>query len=184
MQFWLRFYNGIFYGTFIEWDLALEVIQIDEADWKKGYQHIGKVIAGIEARLALQDRIAEVEIAVQDEHAQRRGIGDNHPPQPIDDIHQVPPELVVLWEPLLEIKEETRAAKPNVSKVKKAVNVLIGIASACGAWSWDKANVFLDAGLKAAGTAAGVSFLSIVMGHGDKVAVVIEAALKWIGLLN
>lgn len=50
--FWHRFYNGMWHGTFTDWDLALEVIKIDETDWKKGHQHIAQVIAGIEARMS------------------------------------------------------------------------------------------------------------------------------------
>lgn len=50
-QFWFRFFNGMSEGTFTEWDLAFEVIKIDEADWEKGYEHIGEIIAAIEARL-------------------------------------------------------------------------------------------------------------------------------------
>ena len=49
--FWLRFYNGMWNGTFTDWDLALEVIQIEQAVWEKGYVHVGAVIAGIEARM-------------------------------------------------------------------------------------------------------------------------------------
>ncbi|MGJ8610121.1 MAG: hypothetical protein ACSHWY_03435 [Octadecabacter sp.] len=50
-DFWVRFYEGMWQGTFTEWDLAIEVIEINEADWEKGYEHIGEVIAGIEARM-------------------------------------------------------------------------------------------------------------------------------------
>ncbi len=49
--FWLRFYEGMWEGTFTEWDLAFEVIKIAEEDWEKGYEHVGDVIAGIEADL-------------------------------------------------------------------------------------------------------------------------------------
>lgn len=52
--FWLRFFDGMWNGTFDEWDLAIEVIKIDEEDWEKGYAHIGGVIAGIEADLINQ----------------------------------------------------------------------------------------------------------------------------------
>ncbi len=182
-SFWLRFYEGMWNGTFTEWEIALEVIKIPDEEWEKDYQRIGSLIAEIEARLALQKRISELEVAVLDEHAQQRGIGDNHPPAPIDDISSVPAELVVLWEPLLDIKTEARAEKPDINRVKKAVSVLVSIASACGGWTWEKTNTFIDAGLKTAGAAAGTALLAYLSGHGDKIASVVDAALKWIGLL-
>lgn len=57
-------------GTIDEWDLAFEVIKIDEADWEKGYQHIGGVIAGIEARL-LAERTPLAEEVVLNEETQK-----------------------------------------------------------------------------------------------------------------
>lgn len=50
-DFWRRFYDGMWNGTFTDWDLAIEVIKIDETDWEQGVAHIAGVIAGIEARL-------------------------------------------------------------------------------------------------------------------------------------
>lgn len=50
-QFWNRFYREMLDGTFKDWDLALEVIKIDKADWTKGVGHVGELIEGIEARM-------------------------------------------------------------------------------------------------------------------------------------
>ncbi|MCF2905290.1 hypothetical protein L0666_09835 [Octadecabacter sp. CECT 8868] len=49
--FWQRFYEGMWNGTFDEWDLALEVIQIDNEIWKEGVEAVADEIAKIEARL-------------------------------------------------------------------------------------------------------------------------------------
>ena len=55
--FWLQFYEGLWTGTFTNWPLAMEVIQIDNAEWENeaGHKHIAGLIAGIEARLVIED---------------------------------------------------------------------------------------------------------------------------------
>jgi len=55
--FWLQFYEGIWTGTFTNWPLAMEVIQIDHDEWEHedGHKHIAGLIAGIEARLVIED---------------------------------------------------------------------------------------------------------------------------------
>ncbi|SLN42885.1 hypothetical protein PSJ8397_02182 [Pseudooctadecabacter jejudonensis] len=69
LKFWRRFYEGMWNGTFDEWALAFEVIQIPEEDWEKGYEHIGEVISGIEARL-LAERAPLAERIVFDEDSE------------------------------------------------------------------------------------------------------------------
>jgi len=50
-EFWRKFYQGMWNGTFDEWDLTFEVIKIDEAVWEEGIEAVATEIEKIEARL-------------------------------------------------------------------------------------------------------------------------------------
>lgn len=63
-EFWLRFYEGMWKGTFDEWDLALKVIQIPDDDWDEGVAHIAEVIARFEAQM-LMSKLPQVEEVFQ-----------------------------------------------------------------------------------------------------------------------
>lgn len=179
-SFWHRWYDGFLSGNPIDWDVQLAVATLPEEDWGKGSEWIAKRIAEIEARIALQKRMAELEQALLAESAEQRGIGDNHPPEPITDISDVAPELVVVWEPLQSLQQETQADVPDPNRIRRAIKTLVGIAVSCGAWTWEKANTFLDAGLKAGGAAAGATAVAVTTGHGEKIVAVIKAALDWL----
>lgn len=45
--FWREFYEGMWNGTFDNWDLAFEVIRIEDAEWEKGHVHIDEVIEAL-----------------------------------------------------------------------------------------------------------------------------------------
>ncbi len=175
--FWERWYDGYLNGCPIDWDVQRAIATLPEQDWEKGPEWIAGKIAEIEARIALQKRIAELETALLSENAQSRGIGDNRPPEPIVDISDIPAELVIVWEPLQSLQQETQADVPDAGRVRRAIRTLVDIAVSCGAWTWEKANMFLDAGLKAGGAAASVA---LVTGHGEKILAVIKAALDWL----
>lgn len=59
-DFWNKLYIGLWNGTFENWDLALEVAQIPEDSWDRGFDHISQIIAGIEER-SRSDRVVENE---------------------------------------------------------------------------------------------------------------------------
>lgn len=45
--FWREFYEGMWNGTFDNWDLAFEVIRIEDAEWEKRHVHIDEVIEAL-----------------------------------------------------------------------------------------------------------------------------------------
>ena len=62
-DFWLRWYEGMFKGQPLDWDLQREVALIPKDNWEKGPEHIAQLIAEIEARY-LANAVAErIELA-------------------------------------------------------------------------------------------------------------------------
>ena len=183
-DFWERWYDGFLNGTPLDWELQLAVASLPDEDWEKGSKWIAEKIAEIEACATLENRILELKQALISESAQGRGIGDNHPPEPINDILQVRPELVVVWEPLEALRQEAEADSPDKGIVIWAIKALASTAVSCGAWTRNKANMFLDAALIAGGTAAGPTMVVFATGHGDGIVAVVKAALAWLPFIG
>ena len=183
-DFWERWYDGFLNGTPLDWELQLAVASLPDEDWEKGSKWIAEKIAEIEACATLENRILELKQALISESAQGRGIGDNPPPEPINDILQVRPELVVVWEPLEALRQEAEADSPDKGIVIWAIKALASTAVSCGAWTRNKANMFLDAALIAGGTAAGPTMVVFATGHGDGIVAVVKAALAWLPFIG
>lgn len=54
LRFWSSFYKDIWEGNFTKWDVATEVIQIDETFWRKGAEAVAAEIEKIEAKFLIQ----------------------------------------------------------------------------------------------------------------------------------
>jgi hypothetical protein len=64
--FWTRWYEGMLEGRPLDWDLQREVALIPDDDWKKGSEHIARLIAEIEARF-WAERLPQHEDLVRNE---------------------------------------------------------------------------------------------------------------------
>ncbi|MDX8348177.1 hypothetical protein SLH49_09275 [Cognatiyoonia sp. IB215446] len=181
--FWEGWYVGFLKGVPVDWDVQQEVAQLSDEDWSEGPERIAERIAEIETRVGLENHIQELQKALIAENGDRHGIGGNNPPEAIETFSEVSPELLIVWEPLTELQQQAQSKQPNMSIIKGAINKLTTIAVGCGAWTWEKANVFLDASLKTSGAAAGTAAIAFATGHGDKIIAVIKAAWEWMSFL-
>ena len=182
-RYWDQWYGGFLSGNPVAWDVQQAIAMLPNEDWVKGPERIAEQIDKIEARIALEKRLQELQGLLISESKNRNGIGGNYPPAPIETIAEVPRELVVVWEPLTALQQQAHSDEPDISAIKRAINKLAAIAVGCGAWTWAKANVFLDTALKTGGAAAGTAAIAFTTGHGDKIIAVIKAALDWLAFL-
>ena len=146
--FWKEWYEGFLHGTPMDWDLQREVALIPDAEWEKGAEHIARLIEEIRARLALRKRIAELESALVVASGDRLGIGGNNPPEAIDAELPVAKELLVIWEPLQDLKEEVEAKEPDKGRVARAIEALGAALKAGLKWAAKKADLAVDSVIK------------------------------------
>jgi len=182
--FWKEWYQGFLDGKPMDWDLQYQVALIPDVDWEKGPEHIARIIDEIRARLALQKRIAELEAAlVAATTEQRLGIGGNNPPEPIEAPAPVAKELLVISEPLQELKAETEAEEPDKGKVARAIDALKRGLLAGLKWFASKADLAVDETIKETtkwGVRVGASYIIL---NSDKISAVFETAKAWLNTL-
>ncbi len=153
---------------------------IPDAEWGKGAEHIARLIEEIRARLALRKRIAELESALVVASGDRLGIGGNNPPEAIDAELPVAKELLVIREPLQDLKEEVEAEEPDKARVVRAIEALGAALKAGLKWAAKKADLAVDTVIKWGVPAAGGTYLAM---NPDKITQVIEAARHWLSFL-
>jgi hypothetical protein len=118
---WHDWYLGIWNGTPLNWDMALEVAKIPNDDWEQGATHIAEIIEPIWERYKLKERIAELEALMPGRATARLGIGGNNPPEALDDIKTPEQAITLIWAAIDELKDEADAEKPDWEKVKRAL---------------------------------------------------------------
>lgn len=178
--FWREWYQGFLDGKPMDWAIQRRVALIPDADWEKGAAHIAGEIAEIRARLDLENRIGELETALVEATQSRHGIGGNFPPEPVSNVAPVARELLVIWEPLQELKTEVGAKNPNKTKISKGIEA-IGLALKAGLkWCASKADLAVDTAIKWAVPALGGGYLAM---NPDKISAVVDAAKLWLAML-
>lgn len=130
-KFWAKLYSGMWNGTFDEWDLAFEVIQIEEVDWKKGYEHIGKVIAGLEVPFALKEQIRDLKAEIAKIKGDPPPMGHNLPPELIDEANP-PQTLAMIWAAVDELGVELEGKEPDQTRLAILQKRFAGLASRAG----------------------------------------------------
>ncbi len=149
---------------------------IPDAEWEKGAEHIARLIEEIRARLSLEERIVELERALVVASGDRLGIGGNNPPEAIDADLPVAKELLIIWEPLQELKEEVEAEEPDKARIARAIEALKAVLK----WAAKKADLAVDSVIKWGVPAVGSAYLAM---NPDKITQVIEAARRWLSFL-
>lgn len=169
-SFWLLFYEGMWNGTFTDWDLAFEVIKIAEEDWEQGYQRIGEVIEGLARDLAAK---AAKDVLRSDRD--RFGIGGNNPPpdaaleQAVSQIH----------EGARAVEAQVGAPTPDKAALERAIALLGQGLAALLKWIGHKGDLTVDQLIKW-GVPAGCTYLVL---NPQKVQVLLDAAKAWLPLI-
>ena len=169
-SFWLLFYEGMWNGTFTDWDLAFEVIKIAEEDWEQGYQRIGEVIEGLARDLAAK---AAKDVLRSDRD--RFGIGGNNPPpdtaleQAVSQIH----------EGARAVEAQVGAPTPDKAALERAIALLGQGLAALLKWIGHKEDLTVDQLIKW-GVPAGCTYLVL---NPQKVQVLLDAAKAWLPLI-
>ena len=178
--FWHAWYQGFLDGKPLDWDLQRRVALIPDDDWAKGPEHIAKCIAEIRARFVLEQRIAALEEELRATAVSRHGMGGNFPPEPVDEAMPVAKELLIIWEPLQEIKQELAAEEPDTGRIRKALELLAVALKSGVVWCAKKADLAVDSAIKWAIPAGGTGYLAL---HPDKLVAVIEAGKTFLATL-
>lgn len=174
--FWREWYQGMLDGQPMGWELQKRVALIPDEDWEKGPEHIARLIEEIRARFELEKRIAELEGELAVASRDRLGIGGNNPPEPIQEAPTIAKELVLIWEPLQELKQETDADDPDPSTIARLVGLLLTALKRGLGWCASKADLVVDTTIKWGIPAAGGGYLAL---NPDKLERVIQAAQAW-----
>lgn len=181
--FWERWYDSMFEGRPLDWNLQREVALIPDDDWKQGPEHIARLIAEIEARFALKTRIGELEEELARASRDRFGIGGNNPPQAIESSPSISKEFTIIWAPLQDLKLEAESAIPDRSILRRSIKRLAAVLADCARWTGKKVDASMTAAFVAGGTTGGTALIAWATGHGDKVQHVIDAAERWLKAL-
>ena len=178
-SFWREWYQGFLDGTPLDWELQRCVATIPDAEWAMGPGHIAKLIEEIRARFALERRVADLEEELKASAISRHSLGGNFPPEPID-----PPgiakELLIIWEPLQDLKAELEAEKPDEDRIRKALALLADALKAGLAWCAKKADLAGDTTIKWAIPAGGTGYFAL---NPEKLSAVIDGVQTWLGIL-
>lgn len=160
-KFWKTWYEGILYGSPIDWGLQREVALIPDADWDKGPEHIAAIIDPIWERYKLKERIEELEALLPKDKLSRHGVGGNNPPPDIGDITSPEQIISITYGAIGVLKAEIEKDEPDKSLLKWAINALEKVLKAIGILG----GVFITAGVGAAGAKHGEDIVKSVIEH-------------------
>lgn len=158
-------------GTFTNWDLAFEVIQIDEADWEKGYAHVGGVIAEL-ARKRVSQSVSDLQLDADQTAFNRHGIGGNSIPAD----EELLTALDMVNAGVAQIKQQSESATPQKSLVKRGMSMTVQGLAAILKWLGQKADYTVEQLIK-----WGVPAVCLhLIANPAKVQAVIDAAKAWL----
>ncbi len=182
--FWQRWYYSLLKGETLDWELQRRVALIGEEIWETGPKPVAAEIARIEAALKVERAAGELKVSAAKALSSRRGIGDNHPPSPIDDALSSNDGTTIIWAAAQELKAEAQASAPHKGKVLWAVSAIVGVMKACGLYVSKKVDIGLNATIVSACSAAGVAGVAWVTANVDKLNELIEAISRWLPFLG
>lgn len=178
-SFWREWYKGLLDGEPLDWGLQRRVALIDDAVWEAGIEAVAVEIEKIRAIFDLEKRIGDLETELRRATADRYGIGGNNPPEMLDDA-PIAKELVIVWQPLEDLKNEIVNGDPDSSRMQMIIERLVSALKTGFAWCLKKGDLIVDTAIKWAIPAGGTGYLAL---HPEKLEVVIEAAKRLLGVL-
>lgn len=145
-RFWSTWYKGFLNGKPLDGQLLSEITWIDDAIWNAGPEAVATEIERIQARLALQDEIAELrdEVLKLRQNQATPATGHNQGP-PIDDseIH-LRDSFDLVWPILDALEEEAAQHSPDISRLKALALRLWEIAKTAATYCGAKLDIALD----------------------------------------
>ncbi|WP_170565780.1 hypothetical protein [Ruegeria atlantica] len=178
LDFFLEWYSGMLNGQPMPWDLQRRVALIDEAIWETGLEAVAEEIEKIRTKFDLEMRVEELEAELRHATVNRHGIGGNMPPEPLHDA-PIAQELVIVWQPLEELKDEVAKDDPDPTRLQKIIEALVTALKKGFAWCLKKCDLIVDTAIKWAIPTVG-GYLAL---NPEKLEAVIEAAKKLLGAL-
>lgn len=144
---------------------------IKDQVWEAGPKAVAEEIEKVSAKFYLEERINELEADLRRATFDRHGIGGNRQPESLD-AAPVTKELVILWGPLEELKEEIVKDDPDPDRLQTIVDALIYALKTGIAWGLRKSDLIVDTAIKWAVPAGGTGYFAL---NPDKLEAVIEA---------
>lgn len=129
---WAKWYRQMFDGAFRDWAVAEEIALLPDNDWDQGPAHIARQIEIIEARRALERRIAELK--AQSDAAdivlkQLLHRNHNNPPELIgDEVENFRSDIAQLRNEIAQLRSELGSAKKELAKPEPSPSLLRAIA--------------------------------------------------------
>ncbi|MBF9034047.1 hypothetical protein HKCCE2091_07330 [Rhodobacterales bacterium HKCCE2091] len=184
-SFWARWYQAAMAGIPLPWELQQEIALIPNAVWDAGPEAVAEAINLIEAKHDLRRCINELERDRNTVLFDRHGIGGNSPPEPIEELpgeptaREVVERVVVVWDALADLKEETKTAEPDVDKIRSAIDKVLDSLAAIVRWTGGKLDLTVDTFIKW-GVPAGCGYLVLNPG---KLQALVDAAQRFLAAL-
>lgn len=182
-RFWTEWYRGMLDGQPMDWELQFRVTLIDLGIWNAGPEAVVERIEEIRARYSLETQSKEMEEAAYVTETYSCGIGDNHPPSPIDDDVPDFPPITIIWAAAHELHETTQSGEPDIGLIRRAIGLLAGGLKSCGLWAWGKLDKGLTAVVVSIGAAAGPTAGVCVTQNSDKIKELMDSAQKLLRFL-
>ncbi|MDB9857213.1 hypothetical protein OAC63_02355 [Amylibacter sp.] len=157
--FWREWYQGFLDGKPLDWELQRRVALIDDAIWKAGPEAVAEEIEKIRAKFDLEKRIENLEAELRRATVNRHGIGGNKPPEMLDKS-PIAQELIIVWQPLEDLKEEISKEDPDPKHLQTIIKTLVTVMKKGFAWCLKKGNLIVDTAIKWAIPASGTGYLA------------------------
>jgi hypothetical protein len=157
-------------GTFTDWDLALEVIKIEDAVWKAGADAVALEIERINTRHAVKTAINDVRKVGRTDEASRHSIGGNSPPEALADPIAMQ-SVTLIWASLDSLEAEVEKAEPDREAVEQAYRGLKSGLSAFIKWAGRKTDLAIDSAIKWGVPMVGAGYAAV---NPDKIAGLIK----------
>ncbi|MCF6305937.1 MAG: hypothetical protein L3J33_11265 [Rhodobacteraceae bacterium] len=157
-SFWIKWYEAVLLGEPFDAEMLEEIALIFPHHWEQSPAHINELIAKIEKEFELKAKIAELEGKLLQISSSGRGIGDNQGPPMADE--PVAKEIMIIWEPLQELKQEIEEKHPNRERLLKIAKKIGELAALILKWTAQKIDLAANTAVKV-GTSAAVGLLVI-----------------------
>lgn len=178
-SFWREWYQGFLEGRPLEWELMRRVALIDNAIWESGASAVAGQIDRTRAKFDLERHIGELDAELRRATFDRHGVGGNMPPGTLGDT-AVAKELIIVWQPLENLKGEISKNDPDPVLLQSIIDALVGALSHGIDWCLKKGDLIVDTAIKWAIPAAGTGYLAL---NPAKLEAVIEAAKRLLAQL-